>query len=94
MKNSINEIFEEYKFKFWVKVDSLTQQRRQNFTQTEMAQKLKVSLKKIQMFEKFECLDAYLIFGYKRILSKSISPKLTASRSLSSQINSKILWKK
>jgi len=68
MEKPINKLFEEYKFKFWVKVDEVTQLRRQKFTQTQMAHELKVSLKKIQMFEGFKCLDGYLLYGYKNLL--------------------------
>jgi hypothetical protein len=70
MEKPINDIFEQYKWNFWVEVDSLVQQRAQNYTQTEMAHKLGVSLRKIQHFERFKCLDGFLIFGYQTILDK------------------------
>jgi hypothetical protein len=69
MEKPINEIFEQYKWNFWVEVDSLVQLRRQKFTQTEMAQKLDVSLKTIQNFENYKCLEGYLLYGYKKILT-------------------------
>jgi transcriptional regulator with XRE-family HTH domain len=60
----------EYFAYFSQQVTELTIQRKaQNFTQSDMAHKLGVSLRTIQHFENYRCENYYLIFGYKRILT-------------------------
>lgn len=69
MKMTDNQLFIEYEIKFISKVQELTILRAQNFTQMEIARKCRVSIRKIQHFENYRCLDAYLLFAYQKILA-------------------------
>ena len=66
----MEELKTEYFAFFSQQVTELTLERKaQNFTQSEMAHRLGVSLRTIQHFENYRCENFYLIFGYKRILT-------------------------
>jgi len=72
MKKTDNQLFAEYEAAFISKVQDLSAHRAQKFTQSEAARRCGVSLRKIQHFENYRCLDAYLLFAYERIMeSKS-----------------------
>lgn len=68
MKDLDNPIRADFEFDFCMKAQPLIRQRAQKFTQSQMAGKLGVSLRTIQNFEKYRTTDAYLIYGYRKVL--------------------------
>lgn len=70
MKNLVKiSLREEYDLLFMEKVQRLTIRRTQKFTQEFMSKELNVSLRTIQNFEAYKSFNAYLLFGYQKILS-------------------------
>jgi DNA-binding XRE family transcriptional regulator len=70
MKTPENQIKNDYEMQFIANTEEVRRLRiAQNITQERMAFELKVSLRKIQHFEKFRSMDAFMIYGYRRVLS-------------------------
>jgi predicted transcriptional regulator len=71
MKNiDLEHIKADYEILFCGKVqDFVIKRKNLGITQFQMARKLGKSLSTIQNFERYGCKDAFLLFGYKKILS-------------------------
>lgn len=66
----MNELYQKYELLFYTKVQELTLKRKNlGISQSQMSFYLSKSLGTIQNFENYKCLDAYLIFGYKKIFN-------------------------
>jgi len=60
----------DYEILFCGKVQDLVIRRKKmGITQFQMSRKLGKSLSTIQNFERYGCKDAFILFGYKRILN-------------------------
>lgn len=65
----LTEMQAEYELLFCGKVQDLVIIRKNlGITQFQMSYKLGKSLSTIQNFETYKCKDAFLLFGYKKIL--------------------------
>jgi DNA-binding XRE family transcriptional regulator len=72
MKNTINQqLKNNYTLKFYKDVQNLTYKRKSlGINQNIMSVKIGVSVKTIQNFENYKCMDYFLIYSYTQILSK------------------------
>lgn len=69
MKNTtVSMLRSEYSAKLYTKIQALTSLRQSKMTQQQIADLLGVSLSKIQRFERYDCEDCYLLWGYKKLL--------------------------
>ena len=68
-QQDINFIRLEYENKFALKVETLKQKRKElHISQTQIATMAKCSLRKVQMFENHQSLDAFLLYVYQKHL--------------------------
>lgn len=70
MQNTIKqELRFNYEIKFYSQVQNLVITRKNmRINQNTMSVKSGVSLRTIQNFENYRCLNAYLLYAYKKIL--------------------------
>ena len=63
-----NKLKLQYDAKFYTQVQLLNKIRMQKYTQSQMAEYCGCSLRTIQKFESYNCLDSFILFVYKKIL--------------------------